>query len=184
MDMKNFIKLMRNYRLHKQIGKYLAVILLILAIITVLVLEVFSRGAAMIFNQAMEGQDVLRGTITVEKLLADLTGHVSFENLEWKDVNGNTLLKVPSGSFQARPWDVVTNNMKATTIQELTLNDAEVSIHLADDMQVDLFAHRMTCRKSRMSLMMTGAIKSVWSVRVRRSVRPSASGGGSIRPIR
>lgn len=135
--MKNFIKLMRNYRLHKQIGKYLAVILLILAIITVLVLEVFSRGAAMIFNQAMEGQDVLRGTITVEKLLADLTGHVSFENLEWKDVNGNTLLKVPSGSFQARPWDVVTNNMKATTIQELTLNDAEVSIHLADDMQVD-----------------------------------------------
>ncbi|MBP8597659.1 MAG: hypothetical protein KBI24_00210 [Selenomonas sp.] len=121
----------------KKLGKLVLILMLVLAVVTVLVLEVFSRGAAMIFNQAMQDQDVLRGSITVEKLLADITGHVIFENLEWKDRDGNTLLKVPSGSFQARPWDVVMHQLKSTTIQELTLNNAEVSVHLAEDMQVD-----------------------------------------------
>ena len=125
----------------KKLAKIALILLLAVAIVVILVLEVFSRGAAMIFNQAVQEQDLLRGSITVEKLLADITGHVSFENLEWKDSNGNPLLKVPSGSFQVRPWDVVTHQLKTTTIQELTLDNAEVSIHLAEDMQVDFIRH-------------------------------------------
>ena len=108
---------------------------IILAI--VLVLEVFSRGAAAIFNQAMAEQDMLKGTITAEKIVAHVTGDVNFTNLEWHDPEGRLILRVPEGHFHARPWDVVTGHLKSTTIQELTLKDAEVSVHLADDMTVD-----------------------------------------------
>ena len=103
----------------------------------VLVLEVFSRGAAAIFNQAMTEQDMLKGTITAEKIVAHITGDVNFTNLEWRDPEGRLILRVPEGHFHARPWDVVTGHLKSTTIQELTLKDAEVSVHLADDMTVD-----------------------------------------------
>ena len=113
------------------------IFLLFLIIGTLAVLEMFSRGAAAIFNKAMTEQDMLRGTITVQKISATLTGHVFFNGLLWIDPDGHTLLEVPSGSFTVRPWDIVTNNIKSTTIQELTLNNAEISIHLADDMNVE-----------------------------------------------
>lgn len=121
----------------KKILKYLGIFTVTALILTVLVLEIFSRGAARIFNYAVSQQDMLRGTITVEKLLADLTGHVRFENLEWQDVNGHTILRIPRGTFDVRLWDVVTGNLKATTVQKLTLSDAAISVHLDKEMRVD-----------------------------------------------
>ncbi|MBP3780211.1 MAG: hypothetical protein ILA30_00945 [Selenomonas sp.] len=110
---------------------------LVIFLIAFLVLEVFSRGAAGIFNQAMNEQDMLRGTIMAEKIVAHINGHVNFTNLKWYDNDGRLLLLVPDGSFKARPWDVITGNIKSTTLQELTIKNAEVSIHLDDDMSVD-----------------------------------------------
>ena len=71
-------------------------------------LFVLSRSAALIFNHAMADQTMLRGTVTVEKLRANILGEVRFENLEWKDAGGGTILFVPRGSFRARPYDVLT----------------------------------------------------------------------------
>ena len=122
-------------RLHWR--KALLISLAAIFIIIFLVLEVFSRGAAVIFNQAMTEQGMLKGTITAEKIVAHITGDVNFTNLEWRDAEGRLILRVPEGHFHARPWDVVTGHLKSTTIQELTLKDAEVSVHLADDMSVD-----------------------------------------------
>ena len=51
-------------------------------------LEVMSRGAAEIFNKAMQEQDLLKGTITVEKIQATPFGEVSFENLHRQDERG------------------------------------------------------------------------------------------------
>lgn len=99
-------------RSHVRLWKGLGAALLILTVGIILILEFLSRGAAMIFNQAMEEQDMLRGTITVEKLLADMTGQVTFEQLVWKDPEGNTLLYVPSGSFHVRPWDILTKILR------------------------------------------------------------------------
>lgn len=134
-------------RSHVRLWKGLGAALLILTVGIILILEFLSRGAAMIFNQAMEEQDMLRGTITVEKLLADMTGQVTFEQLVWKDPEGNTLLYVPSGSFHVRPWDILTKNFKATTIQEMTWNDAQLSVHLSEDMQVDFIRHSREFRQ-------------------------------------
>ncbi|BAL82734.1 hypothetical protein SELR_10260 [Selenomonas ruminantium subsp. lactilytica TAM6421] len=126
---------MKWLRTHWQRALLISIAAIFLAIF--LVLEVFSRGAAAIFNQAMTEQDMLKGTITAEKIVAHVTGDVNFTNLEWRDPEGRLILRVPEGHFHARPWDVVTGHLKSTTIQELTLKDAEVSVHLADDMTVD-----------------------------------------------
>lgn len=104
-------------------------------------LFILSRSAALIFNRAMEDQTMLRGTVTVEKLRANVLGEVRFENLDWKDPEGNTILFVPRGSFRARPYDVLTGNLKSTTIQELTLDGAVLSMALDDDMQFDFLRH-------------------------------------------
>lgn len=113
--------------------------LLLLALIALLLifLELLSRGAAMIFNHAMEDQDMLRGTITVDRMISDITGHVYFDNLAWYDPDGNPILTIPSGDFRVNLWDVLTKNFKSTTIEELNVNNAAISIHLNDKMQMD-----------------------------------------------
>ncbi len=102
-----------------------------------LLLELYSRSAALLFNQAMREQDMLRGDIAVERLTAGLTGRVHFENLEWKDPDGRRILFIPDGSFQVKLWDVLRKRFSSTTIEALTLNRAALSIRLNDDMSWD-----------------------------------------------
>ena len=113
-------------------------ILVIAGIITVLVLaQLARRGAAEIFNREIKKQKMLRGTITVESLMAHITGDVNFENLVWREPDGDLILHVPEGSFHVRPWDVITRNFKSTTIQQLTLKNAVISVRFDENMQVD-----------------------------------------------
>lgn len=121
----------------KKCLKRLGLALLVICLIILIALEILSRGAAQIFNYAMTNQDMLRGTITVERLISDITGHVYFTGLEWKDREGNPILEIPSGDFRVNVWDVLTRDFKSTTIRELTVNQPSVSVHLSDDMKVD-----------------------------------------------
>lgn len=125
----------------KKTGHYLKYIVPTILILVFLQLEFLSRGAAVIFNRAMAEQDMLRGTITVEKIVAHINGHVVFEDLVWKDPFNNTILSIPNGTFDVRLWDVMTGNLKATTIQKLTMENAIVSVRLGPDMQVDFVRH-------------------------------------------
>ena len=100
-----------------------------------------SRSAALIFNHAMADQTMLRGTVTVERLHANVLGQVRFENLEWRDPEGGLILAVPRGSFRARAYDVLTGNLKSTTIQELMLDGAVLSLAFDDDMKLDFLRH-------------------------------------------
>ena len=110
----------------------------VLCVIVFFVLaEIASRGAARIFNREMEKQTMLRGSVTVESLKARYNGDVKFENLVWREPDGDLILQVPEGSFHARPWDVVTRNFKSTTIQQLTLKNAVISVRFDENMQVD-----------------------------------------------
>lgn len=121
----------------KKYLKRLGLILLITCVVILVTLEVISRGAAQIFNHAMANQDMLRGTITVERLISDITGHVYFTNLVWTDREGNPILEIPSGDFRVNVWDVLTRDFKSTTIRELTVDQPIVSVRLSDDMKVD-----------------------------------------------
>ena len=109
---KQFLK--RN-----KIGIAGAVALVIVSILVILGLLQFARrGAAFIFNREMQKQTMLRGTITVESFMAHITGDVNFENLVWKEPDGDLILQIPEGSFQVRLWDVITRNFKATSIPQ------------------------------------------------------------------
>ena len=68
-----------------------------LALIVLLALEALSYGAATIFNEVAAHQDMLRGSVRVEKLFAHINGHVRFEGLVWSDEAGNPVLIVPEG---------------------------------------------------------------------------------------
>ena len=102
-----------------------------------LLLEIYSRSAAWLFNKAMESQELLRGTITVERIAASPFGHVVFEGLEWKDPMGRRILYIPDGGFTVDIYETLTQRFSSTTLEKLTLNHAAISVRLGDDMSVD-----------------------------------------------
>ena len=137
----------RFWKWRKANWRQAAVVLLVAAAIALLLLELASRGAAAIFNRAMTQQDMLRGEIRVERMIGHINGRVSFDNLSWTDPDGNQLLLVPHGELRVSLWDVLTRNLNSTTIQELTLDGAEVSVRLARDMSVDFIRHTPSMKK-------------------------------------
>jgi hypothetical protein len=90
--------------------------------------HVASLHAATIFNNLMARQKVLEGTVTVETLSANIHGGVTFTNLEWKDDAGNNKVVIPSGSLKVKPWDIVTRTVKASSLEELTLENADIAL--------------------------------------------------------
>ena len=117
--------------------KVLAGTVVLCVIVLLALAQIASRGAAFLFNREMEKQDMLRGTITVDSIMAHITGDVNFENLVWREPDGDLILQVPEGSFHVRPWDVITRNFKSTTVQEITLKNAVISIRFDENMKVD-----------------------------------------------
>ena len=134
--MTEFINKFKTRKVKMGVGILFGIV--IAGIITLLVLAQLARkGAAELFNRAMEKQTMLRGTITVESLMAHITGDVNFENLVWKEPDGDLILHIPEGSFHVRPWDVITRNFKSTSIQQLTLKNAVIAVRFNENMQVD-----------------------------------------------
>lgn len=127
-------------RRERQWGSYilaLAAILLTLFCLILLLAKIASFGAARIFNYAAARQDMLRGTITVESITANIHGGVTFENLSWDDPEGNPILRVPSGTLKVNPWDILRKHMVSTTLEEITLQRPVFAVRFDEDMKVD-----------------------------------------------
>lgn len=127
-------------RHEKRWGPYALAILGILLVLFCLVLllaKIASFGAAWIFNYAVTKQDMLRGSITVESITANIHGGVTFENLAWDDPDGNPILRVPSGSFKVNPWDIIRKHLVSTTLEEITLNNPTFAVRFDENMKVD-----------------------------------------------
>ena len=75
----------------KRIGAIFTAILLMLLVSALFA----SHGAAFIFNRVMETQSVVKGTIHVNTLSADIRGQVNFTDLEWDAPDGTPVLLVP-----------------------------------------------------------------------------------------
>ena len=121
--------------------------LILIALIIFVMLEFMSRSATEIFNKTMQEQEMLNGTITVEKIQATVTGEVTFDNLIWKDERGGTILDIPAGSFKVKLLDVLTGNFKSSTITELQLAGASISLNLDENMNVDFIRHSPDFKK-------------------------------------
>lgn len=104
-----------------------------LALIVLLALEALSYGAATIFNEVAAHQDMLRGSVRVEKLFAHINGHVRFEGLVWSDEAGNPVLIVPEGSFYVKPLDVLSGRLSSRSLTRLELTDAAISLRIRKD---------------------------------------------------
>ena len=115
----------------------------------VLLLVIYSRSAAWLFNMAMEEQDLLRGKITAEYIFASPIGHVYFEGLEWKDLEGKRILYIPEGEFTVDILDTLLRHFSSTSIERLALNRAKVSIRLNEDMSVDFVRSSAPSEKPR-----------------------------------
>lgn len=105
------------------------------------ILEIISHSAAAIFNIAMEEQNMLLGKITVKKIQANPFGEVTFTDLLWQDEKGGTILEIPEGSFKVKIFDVITKNFQSTTMEELSLKHANVSVTFDENMNVDFIRH-------------------------------------------
>ncbi len=121
--------------------KYLLAILAAIILISIAGLEILSHAAAKIFNEAMLKQDMLKGTITVETIQANIFGEVTFNNLLWEHERGGTILEIPEGGFKVKILDIVTQNFQSTTIKDLYIKGAAVSLHLDENMNVDFIRH-------------------------------------------
>ena len=84
--MKKSLKYITVYygKFGKRIGVIFTAILLMLLVSALFA----SHGAAFIFNRVMETQSVVKGTIHVNTLSADIRGQVNFTDLEWDAPDG------------------------------------------------------------------------------------------------
>lgn len=138
-------KRLKELRKEKRWSRYVLRIfglLLALFCLLLLVAKILSYGAAELFNYAASRQEMLRGTITVESITANIHGGVTFEKLAWDDPAGNPILRVPSGSFRVNPWDVLRMHFVSTTIQEITLESPAFAVHFDENMHVDFVNRR------------------------------------------
>lgn len=128
------------YQLHKKWFYALLAVTVLTAAVILLLAIAASHAAAFIFNKEMAKQTMLRGTVTVNTISADITGEVEFTDLLWTDSEGRTIATVPTGSFRVNPWDIISHSIKSTTLREVTLNDAVFAVYFDNDMHLDVIA--------------------------------------------
>lgn len=100
--------------------------------------KIASDKALETFNKEMSKQTVLRGTVSADTITADIWGEVDFTNLVWLDEKGETVLHIKEGSFNVSTWDIITKNISITTLQEVNINDAILSLNFDKDMNMDI----------------------------------------------
>ncbi|MCC8159264.1 MAG: hypothetical protein LIO50_08620 [Phascolarctobacterium sp.] len=107
--------------------KYIYIALGLWALVTVTyftLCKIASDQALLIFNKAMSNQKVLKGSVTISSIEADIWGRVAFKNLVWLDTDGQPIVHVPQGRFKVQPWDIITRSISTATIRELELDNA------------------------------------------------------------
>ena len=123
--------------LWKKYSKKILKVLPFAVVILFVVLELLSRSAAGIFNKVASEQKIFRGEVTVEKISANFLGRVTFKNFLWKDDEGNIMLEIPEGNFKVKILDVITQNFKTSTIEEIFIHGANISLHFDENMKID-----------------------------------------------
>lgn len=123
--------------------KYIYIALGLWALVTVTyftLCKIASDQALLIFNKAMSNQKVLKGSVTISSIEADIWGRVAFKNLVWLDTDGQPIVHVPQGRFKVQPWDIITRSISTATIRELELDNALFAVRFNRKMQLDILS--------------------------------------------
>lgn len=124
----------------KKVHVYIA--LSILALLTILyfsLCKIASDHAMLIFNKTMSTQKVLKGSITLGKIDADIWGRVAFQDLVWLDSNGQPIIHVPRGRFVVKPLDIITRSISVGTLKKVELDNALFAVKFNQNMELDIF---------------------------------------------
>ena len=123
---------------HNHTKKIIAIIVLLIALNALFwwLAYLASIHAAEIFNRVISDQKFLAGIVTVDRISANIKGAVTFENLQWKDREGQPVVVIPSGSFKVRIWDVVTKHFSIGTITYAELDHAVMNLKFNDKMHI------------------------------------------------
>lgn len=92
--------------------------------------------AADIFNKTVRERQLFPGTVTVERLGADVLGRVSFEKLRWVSEDGVVLADIPAGRFSVKPWDIVTGHIGTMTAKSIEIDHGYVHLFFDDRMHL------------------------------------------------
>lgn len=126
--------------------------------------KIASDQAMLIFNKTMSAQKVLKGSVTLGSIDADIWGRVEFQNLVWLDIDGQPVVHVPQGRFKVRPWDIITRRISTSTIKELELDNALFAVRFNRKMQLDIFeqaqAKRVIDRAEQKEAVLSGNEKA------------------------
>ncbi len=122
----------------KKVAKYIAAFITVCVACYFLYCEILARQAGTIFTKAMARQKVLIGTVSAEKVRANLWGNVMFDNLRWDNPKGETMVHIPHARIQVRPWELIWHNPHLNCIAEIELEDAEIYLAFDKNMQLDV----------------------------------------------
>lgn len=112
-------------------------ILAVFFIMPFLYLFVLAHSAAWVFNRAMAEQEMLSGTVTVEKIYGSISGKTDFEGLRWQNELGQTLLYIPEGTIGVKPLDIIQGKFETETLYKIRLKDAKIILGLDESMRPD-----------------------------------------------
>ena len=123
---------------HNHTKKIIAIIVLLIALNALFwwLAYLASIHAAEIFNVAVANQNLVDGTITADRISANIKGAVTFENLQWVDRNGNQVVVIPNGSFKVRIWDIVMRHPSIGTITYAELDNAVMNLKFNKRMHI------------------------------------------------
>ena len=107
-----------------------------------LYLVVLAYSAAWVFNRAMAEQEMLQGTVTVEKLYGHISGRTDFEGLRWQNELGETILYIPEGTIGVKPFDILRGKFETESLYKIRLKNAKIRLALDEDMNPDFLADR------------------------------------------
>ena len=103
---------------------------------------------------------MLKGSVTLGSIDADIWGRVEFQNLVWLDIDGQPIVHVPQGRFKVRTWDIITRSISTSTIKELELDNALFAVRFNRKMQLDIFeqaqAKKSYCRAEQKEAVLSG----------------------------
>jgi len=96
------------------------------------------RNAIGIFNSYMASQKIMEGKIEVGDLDPHLDGTVNFENLIWRNLKDEPLLKVAKGTIRVSPLDIILKKAGARSINKVVLDRAEFILHFNENNKADI----------------------------------------------
>lgn len=120
---------------HRRFLRRAAALCLALAVLFFALCGWLSYRAAEIFDETAAGRDLFPGTVSAERVRADILGRVEIEGLRWTADDGTLLAEVPRARCRISLWDAVTGRIGSLSVKDAELEHAHVRLFFDENMR-------------------------------------------------